>query len=140
MKKIQLVITSITLAVLTAIFACNNDNRATSSETVAVISQDSLVKLGEYLVNTIGCDDCLSPKKMGPGGPEIDIDLRFSGHPASALLPPLNTTMLKTGWILFGMDVTTFAGPWGQSYAANISSDETGIGNWTEQQFFTALR
>jgi hypothetical protein len=26
------------------------------------------------------------------------------------------------------------------SFAANITSDATGIGNWTEAQFFTALR
>ena len=31
-------------------------------------------------------------------------------------------------------------GPWGTSFAANITSDETGIGNWTEEQFERALR
>lgn len=73
-------------------------------------------------------------------GPEIDMDLRFSGHPANAPIPQVDTTVIKKGWILFGMGVTTFVGPWGQSYAANITSDETGIGGWTEQQFFTSLR
>ena len=38
------------------------------------------------------------------------------------------------------MDLTTFAGPWGTSYSANISSDATGIGNWTEQQFINCIR
>ncbi len=38
------------------------------------------------------------------------------------------------------MDLTSAVGPWGQSYSANISSDATGIGNWTEEQFIRALR
>ena len=39
-----------------------------------------------------------------------------------------------------GQDLTSAAGPWGVSFAANITSDETGIGYWTEEQFFTAIR
>lgn len=138
MKKITLIMTSISLMVLIFVFACNNKQEVTSGD--VQISQDSLVKLGSYLVNSMACVDCHTPKKMGPMGPEPDMDLAFSGHPANAPIPPLDSTMLKKGWILFDMGVTTFAGPWGQSYAANITSDETGIGNWTEQQFFTALR
>jgi len=131
--------TVVALGVLTAIFSCH-DNAGTAQENPTGISPDSLVKLGEYLVTTIGCDDCHTPKKMGPKGPELDMDRRFSGHPADAPLPPADTTMVKKGWLLFNMGITSFIGPWGQSYAANISSDETGIGNWTEQQFFTAIR
>jgi hypothetical protein len=137
MKKVTLLITSVTLVVLTVSVGCNNNPAGSATE---VVSHDSLVKIGKYLVTTMGCADCHSPKKMGPMGPEPDMDRAFSGHPASDLVPLVDTMMLKEGWILFGMGVTTFAGPWGQSYAANISSDETGIGSWTEQQFFTALR
>jgi hypothetical protein len=37
--------------------------------------------------------------------------------------------------------MTAFAGPWGVSYAANLTPDkETGMGNWTEEMFVTALR
>jgi hypothetical protein len=43
-------------------------------------------------------------------------------------------------WVLFNQSLTAFVGPWGVSFAANISSDETGIGNWTEEQFFKAIR
>jgi hypothetical protein len=35
---------------------------------------------------------------------------------------------------------TAFVGPWGISYAANLTSDESGIGAWTEAQFFKAIR
>lgn len=41
---------------------------------------------------------------------------------------------------MFAPDLTSAVGPWGMSFAANITPDETGIGNWTEQNFLTALR
>jgi hypothetical protein len=37
-------------------------------------------------------------------------------------------------------DLTAWVGPWGISYAANLTPDETGIGNWSEQQFIKAIR
>lgn len=99
-----------------------------------------LIKRGEYLVNTIGCDDCHSPKKMGPRGPEVDMALRFSGYPATRPLQPADEEGLKSGWLLFGPDLTASIGPWGASFAANITSDATGIGNWSETQFVKAIR
>ncbi len=99
-----------------------------------------LVKRGEYLVNTMGCDDCHSPKKMGPQGLEVDMALRLSGYPAQRPLAPLTEDNIKEGWALFGSDFTSTVGPWGASFAANITSDATGIGNWTEAQFIKALR
>ena len=44
------------------------------------------------------------------------------------------------GWALMSMDLTAAVGPWGTSFAANLTSDATGIGNWTEEQFERALR
>lgn len=41
---------------------------------------------------------------------------------------------------MLGTDLTSAVGPWGMSFTANISSDETGIGNWKEEQFIKALR
>ncbi|HSD27027.1 MAG TPA: hypothetical protein VLL75_06955 [Vicinamibacteria bacterium] len=38
-------------------------------------------------------------------------------------------------------DTTAWAGPWGVSYAANLTPDEnTGIGSWSEDTFVGALR
>jgi len=98
-----------------------------------------MVKRGEYLVSISGCDDCHSPKKMGPHGPEVDMDLRLSGYPSGRPLNSFDTTTAKS-WILFGQDLTTAVGPWGRSFAANITSDPTGIGNWTEEQFIRCIR
>src|SRR6476469_9116691 len=73
---------------------------ATSSKP---LEQDSirdsvqLTKRGEYLVNTMGCDDCHSPKKMGLHGPEVDIALRFSGYPSERPMQPAEEEALKSG-------------------------------------------
>lgn len=138
MKKSILVLVAITAFISLVMIACTNT--AATSETAVTISQDSLIKRGSYLVNSIGCDDCHSPKKFGPNGPELDMDNRFAGHLASAPTGKVNLGVMKDGWVLFAMDLTSAVGPWGQSYSANISSDETGIGNWSEEQFIRALR
>jgi hypothetical protein len=138
MKKSILILAAMTGIVSFAMIACT-DSKA-KSEGPVVLSQDSLIKRGSYLVNAMGCDDCHSPKKMGPGGVEVDMEHRFAGHLADAPLGKPNTSVIKDGYMLFAMDLTSAVGPWGQSYAANISADETGIGNWSEEQFFTAIR
>jgi len=138
MKKAIFILTAITGIVSIGIVACTNSSA--NFENPVVISQDSLIKRGSYLVNAIGCDDCHSPKIFGPQGMEIDMEHRFSGHLANSPLGKPNTSVMKDGYMLFAMDLTSAVGPWGQSYAANISSDGTGIGNWTEEQFFRAIR
>jgi hypothetical protein len=139
MKKTILILTGLTGAVVFGLIACTSGAAKTEPASV-IISNDSLVKRGSYLVNSIGCDDCHTPKTFGPNGPELDMEHRFGGYLATNPKSKVNTSVMKDGWILFGMDLTTSVGPWGQSYAANISSDATGIGNWTEEQFFRALR
>lgn len=98
------------------------------------------VARGAYLVNGMGCDDCHSPKRMGPRGPEVIAELRFSGYPASRPIQQPDGGDLKKGFVLMGPDNTSSVGPWGTSFAANISGDATGIGGWTEAQFLTAMK
>ena len=136
MKKI-LVIVLMAVGITGIVIGCT-DTSGHSKEPVAM-THDSLVKRGEYLVSIMGCDDCHSPKKMGPHGPEPDPALRFSGHPAEMPLAPINPSATQ-GWVLFDMNLTAMVGPWGISYAANLTSDSTGIGGWSEKQFFTAIR
>lgn len=75
---------------------------------------------------------------MGPQGPDPIADKLLSGYPAGRPLPTQNPEALKE-WVLFNSDNTAAAGPWGISFAANLTSDATGIGNWTEEQFKRAL-
>ncbi|MEO7081457.1 MAG: diheme cytochrome c-553 [Flavobacteriales bacterium] len=92
---------------------------------------------GRYLVEIMGCGDCHSPKTMGPQGPAPDATRLMSGHPSGTALPPMPTS--HAGWVLSSMDQTAMVGPWGTSFAANLTSDATGIGNWSEEQFIRAM-
>jgi mono/diheme cytochrome c family protein len=100
----------------------------------------SAVVRGKYLVTVIGCGECHTPLKMGANGPEFDEARMLSGHPGSLKLPPPPTPV--GAWAgFFPMEGAAFAGPWGISYPANLTSDkETGLGTWTEQQFMDTIR
>jgi mono/diheme cytochrome c family protein len=128
-------------AVLTigSFYACSNV-KSTDEKQAPIPTQAEMVKRGEYLVATIGCDDCHSPKKFGPNGPELVPELRLSGYPADRPIQKQTGTSGKMGWMLMGHDLTSAVGPWGMSFSANITSDETGIGNWSEHHFITAMR
>jgi hypothetical protein len=76
---------------------------------------------------------------MTDKGPVLDPDKLLSGHPANEVLLPYDNEILKS-YALFSMGLTAAIGPWGTSFSANITSDETGIGTWTEEQFMTAIR
>jgi len=97
------------------------------------------IQRGEYLVKFGDCATCHTPLKFGPNGPEPDKTRFLSGHPEAAKLPPPD---LKPGpWFAATAGMTAWAGPWGISYAANITPDKnTGIGIWTEQMFLSAMR
>jgi mono/diheme cytochrome c family protein len=99
-----------------------------------------LVKRGEYLVTIMGCNDCHSPKSMGPQGPQIIPELMLSGYPADRPQLKVENSALKEGWVLLVGDLTSAAGPWGVSFAANLTSDPTGIGSWTEENFKRSLK
>jgi len=125
--------------VIPVVFAACQDSVASEEKSIAMTKKE-MVKRGAYLVNTIGCDDCHSPKRMGPNGPEIIPELRLSGYPASRPITKTNIDVLKKGWMLLSDDLTTAVGSWGQSFAANLTSDPTGTGNWKEEQFIKAIR
>jgi hypothetical protein len=101
---------------------------------------ESQVKWGEHLVTVSACHDCHSPKKMTDHGPDIDSSLLLSGHPAQLPPPDVNRKDLESKGFVLTSDLTTWIGPWGISYTANLTSDVTGIGNWKEEQFMYAIR
>ncbi|MEW5791930.1 MAG: c-type cytochrome [Pseudomonadota bacterium] len=95
-----------------------------------------VVKRGEYLVQSIGCADCHAPKLSGM---QPNPALSLSGHPEKAKLPP------KPGnsdpWILSTGDLTAWVGPWGTSFASNLTPDkDTGLGQWTAEEFIKTMR
>jgi hypothetical protein len=103
--------------------------------------QERRIARGKELVFSVGCNDCHTPKKMGPKGPELDMDRLLSGHREEVKLP--SAPALPDGpWrIVTTMEFTAFSGPWGITYAQNLTPDEnTGLGIWTEDMFISALR
>ena len=115
------------------------DSENGASDAAVPTLQDTINR-GEYLVSAIGCHDCHSPKRMGEHGPELIPELVLSGYQASQPFNPPACDGLNQGWALFYPDLTATIGPWGTSFAANLTSDPTGIGSWSLEQFMTAIR
>jgi len=113
---------------------------AAGAASTADAGDRSVVERGRYLVEAIGCAHCHTPLKMGATGPEPDLARMYSGHPSGVELPP--PPVLPPGpWNAVTGGMTAWAGPWGISYAANLTSDkETGLGAWDEEMFVTALQ
>ena len=99
------------------------------------------VELGAYLVKTMGCHDCHTPWTLGPNGPEPDMTRALTGHPESLTMPPAPALPAGPWMMTASATNTAWAGPWGVSFTANLTPDkETGLGDWTEEQFIAAIR
>lgn len=135
MQRIRLTIAAltVTLAGVTAL--------ASAPASPAPEAAAARVQRGAYLVGMMGCNDCHTPWKVGPRGPEPDMTRSLNGHPADVVMPP--APALPDGpWVWMGAATNTaFAGPWGVSFAANLTPDrETGLGLWTEEMFIATMR
>ncbi len=129
-------------AMLLLLGACTDTapaDPAPSETAVAAETEADRVDRGEYLVNVMACNDCHTPLKMTDRGPGPDMDRMLSGHPAGLALPPVNPTDVR-GYVLLNMTNTAAIGPWGTSYSANLTPDESGLKHWTLEQFTRALR
>jgi cytochrome c553 len=148
MKKSMLLLTTGFAMSLTCLISCSESKpEAVVAEAPVVASAkpdfygyESQVKWGEHLVTVMGCHDCHTPKKMTEKGPEPDFALALSGHAESMPVAQVNRKEFEQKGYIVTNDFTSWIGPWGISYAANLTPDETGTGNWTEDQFLTALK
>jgi mono/diheme cytochrome c family protein len=104
----------------------------------------STVERGQYLVTVGHCHDCHTPKVEGPGGtPVPDTTRLLSGHPEGMPYPTWTPADLKErhAAALTNPMLTAWAGPWGVSFALNLTPDvATGIGEWSEETFIQAMR
>lgn len=115
------------------------DAPATGARLVASAGAGSPVERGKYLVTITGCGDCHTPMKMGATGPEPDLSRFLGGHPQEAKLPPSPPT--DGPWAWHGAATNTaFAGPWGVTYAINLTPHTHGMAAWTEEMFIRAMR
>jgi len=147
--RLGLVIVAVLVALIVAVSAVAAPAPAApkaaakpAAKTAAPAKASSAVERGRYLVTIGHCNDCHTPKKMGPQGPEPDPTRLLSGHPASEKLPAAPAGLSPTGWIAATSGgFTAWVGPWGVSYTANLTPDQdTGTGSWTEEIFIAAMR
>ena len=120
------------------------DEPAVASTTVAEKPNfgiyETQAKWGEHLVTIGGCNDCHTPKKMTPMGPVDDSTLILSGHPEKLPAPDVDRKAMESKGLVVTSDFTSWIGPWGISYSANLTPHETGTGSWTEDQFLYAVK
>lgn len=110
---------------------------------IASTSKSVTLARGRYLVTLGGCHDCHTPKLLTDKGPALDTKRLLSGFPSSEKAPAIPEGVIgpKSWGGLFTNDLTGWAGPWGISFASNLTPDkETGIGAWTEKTVIKILR
>lgn len=105
-------------------------------------TEEEMIARGQYLVAIGGCNDCHTPKVFSGGGPAPDHSRLLSGHPADLALPEYSFDNIGPGeWVLFNEHLTAAVGPWGVSFAANLTPHEdTGMGDWTAEEFIAGMR
>lgn len=126
--------------------ACNQPapQPPAAASTPPAAPMQSVIERGSYIVTAVGgCDDCHTPKRMTPNGPEPDMTRRLAGHPAGdklAAVPPGVIAPDKWAGLVNG-HLTAWAGPWGISFSRNLTPDTaTGLGSWTEEMFIKTIR
>lgn len=140
MKK-TLLITLPSFVLLASIYGWTHHRSGANAvaETAGASTTITTITKGAYLVEIMDCNFCHTPARMGPQGPEPDMSRMLSGHPAelSLSMPEIE----NEAWNFYGAFTNTaFAGPWGISYAANLTPDATGLKGWTEEMFVKALK
>jgi mono/diheme cytochrome c family protein len=136
----SLVGATILLLSMTATAGCTGGVSVGASAATPASQGAGRVERGRYLVTMTGCSDCHTPLTMGPKGPEPDMTRFLSGHPEQ--MGALPAAKPQGPWLWAGAATNTaFSGPWGVSYAANLTPDQnTGLGIWTEDMFVRAIR
>ena len=119
--------------------SCGMESNQVKDPSVSMDTTNLILK-GEKLVAIGGCNDCHSPKRVGAKGPEIIPELLLSGYPSERPLSLHEVELAKKGIIQMNEDGTAALGPWGASFAGNLTSDSTGAGSWPFDNFKRAMR
>jgi hypothetical protein len=107
-------------------------------------AQRPVLDRGAYLVAFGQCNDYHTPKT--PDG-NFDDSRRLSGHrkgtlpeppPSSAIYPVPSAPAPWAG--MFSRDSTVWVGPWGVSFTANLTPHQTGLLDWTLDDFVKAMK
>jgi hypothetical protein len=138
MRKVYLIVAvaAISFLIIVSQVSCSGESTAKPK------TQAEMIALGKYIVHTSGCDDCHTPKIFTEKGPVFDTTRSLSGYVEGEILPDLDPNALGQGkWAATTMSLTAWVGPWGISYASNLTPDKaTGIGTLTEEMFIKIMR
>jgi hypothetical protein len=141
MKKALLLITVSLFAAGAFLAGCKAkvDGAAPGADSSKAKTEMTPAERGKYIVNAIaGCNDCHTPWKMGPMGPEPDMSKMLSGSPEGMEMKPVKVDMPWAAAI--NITFTAFQSPMGIAYSKNLTPDSTGLGTWDETTFMLALR
>lgn len=128
------------------LYSCYQSNSKEVSEATPSMPDSTLLKQeqvlrGGYLVNVGGCNDCHTPKVFTAEGMQLDTSRLLSGHPEGSPLPEIDPKALQPGyWTLFNAHLTAAVGPWGLTFARNLTPHGTGTAGWKEGVFIKAMR
>ncbi len=102
------------------------------------------IERAKLLVSEYGCISCHTPKIETSVGFIPDPNRLLSGHSQSDEdLPNIPEGLIgdKLWAGIYSKSLTAWAGPWGIRFAANLTPHkETGIGNWSKQNFISTIR
>lgn len=137
---------SVGLPIALAISACNQtpavvEAPAAPAATAVAAPAQSAVERGKMLIHGGGCHDCHTTKKLTPAGPEPDMEHMLAGHPENISITAPFKPAAGSPWTIATNDtLTAWSGPWGVSFAANLTPDrDTGLG-MGERNFVIALK
>ena len=130
------------IAGVALIAAANTSKPAPSYPAPKAMTKQEQVARGKYLVTIGGCHDCHTPWILqADGKPGPDMSRALSGHPQDfKITAPAKHTSDRFA-VSIAPTNTAYSGPWGVSFAANLTPDEmTGTGIWTFDIFKNTIR
>ena len=142
-REKMIVAAAILVASLAVIVAANASRPLPAPQTAkrGMTKAEQLAR-GKYMVTIGGCHDCHTPWIIQPDGkPGPDMSRALSGHPMQF---PITENVKLAGdrfTVAIAPTNTAYSGPWGTSFAANLTPDElTGTGIWTFDIFKNTIR
>ncbi|WP_411767440.1 c-type cytochrome [Winogradskyella sp. A3E31] len=133
----------LTLALVLLLFSnCKNENTepAQVDYEQEEVTEDTSKERGKYLVTAMDCNACHTPKMMTDQGPQLDMSRLLSGYPSDRPKATFDGDIVSKGVLFPHPDLTATMGPWGISFAGNLTPDDTGIGLWSLDQFKLAMQ
>ena len=140
-REKTIIAAAIVIASLAVIVAANASRPVPAPPVAKMTKQEQLAR-GKYLVTIGGCHDCHTPWTIQPDGkPGPDMSRALSGHPSDY---PITENVKLTDerfTVAIAPMNTAYSGPWGTSFAANLTPDKmTGTGIWTFDIFRNTIR